>query len=63
VRPAEHPLKPEGAVPLDGFWRKRGFTPYPDLACRMSWKQVDTAGEVENTLSFWLKSLTGVALP
>jgi hypothetical protein len=29
----------------------------------MSWKQVDTAGEVENTLSFWLKSLTGVALP
>jgi GNAT superfamily N-acetyltransferase len=62
-RPAEHPLRPPGAVPLDAFWRKRGFVPYPDLACAMRWKQVDTAEKVESTLSFWLKSLRGAALP
>ena len=34
-RPADHPLRPAGAVPLDAFWRKRGFVPYPDLTCTM----------------------------
>lgn len=62
-RPPDHKLKPPGAVPLDAFWRKRGFTPYPDLVCTMHWKQVDGPGKAENTLSFWLKSLTGAPLP
>jgi GNAT superfamily N-acetyltransferase len=62
-RPADHPRRPPGAVPLDAFWRKRGFFPYPDLACTMRWKQVDGPDKVQNTLSFWLKSLTGAPLP
>ncbi len=62
-RPSEHPLRPGGAVPLDDFWRKRGFVPYQDLFCTMRWKQVDTDDKVENRLAFWLKSLTGAALP
>ena len=63
MRPAAHPLKPAGAVPLDGFWRRRGFVPYPDMIARLAWKQVDTPGAVENALSFWMKSLRGAALP
>ena len=63
VRPEVHPLRPAGSVPLDAFWRRRGFTPYPSLVARLSWKQVDSDGAVENRLSFWLKSLTGAALP
>ncbi len=62
-RPADHPLRPAGAVPLDAFWRKRGYTPYPDLACTMRWKQVDTAAAVENRLAFWIKPLRGAPLP
>ncbi len=62
-RPDNHPLRPPGAVPLDAFWRRRGFTPYPELVCRFTWKQVDTEGKVENELSFWLKSLSGAPLP
>lgn len=62
-RPADHPLRPPGAVPLDAFWRKRGYAPYPDLVCRFTWKQVDTPDKVENELSFWLKSLRGDKLP
>jgi len=62
-RPADHPLRPQNAASLEPLWRRRGFTPYPNLVCRISWKQVDTEAEVENTLSFWLKPLCGGALP
>jgi GNAT superfamily N-acetyltransferase len=57
-RPDEHPLKPPGVVPLDAFWRKRGYAP-TDLACKMVWKQTDSADKVENTLRFWTKRLAG----
>lgn len=63
IRPAIHPLRPAGHVPLDAFWRRRGFTPYPGLTCTMDWKQVDGPGQVINRLSFWLKSLSGAPLP
>lgn len=63
VRPDQHPLKPAGYVPLDGFWRRRGYTPRPDLACTMRWKDLDQAQETAKTLSFWARSLSGAALP
>jgi hypothetical protein len=63
VRPDDHPMRPQGATGLDGFWRKRGFVPRPGLECRMRWKQVDTQTEMENRLAFWMKSLTGAPLP
>lgn len=56
-------VRREGEATLAPFWRKRGYTPYPNLICHMRWKQVDGAGEVENSLSFWLKSLRGHPLP
>ncbi len=56
-RPDDHPLRPKDAVPLDAFWRKRGYAP-TDLVCTMQWKQVDTTEKVKNTLRFWTKSLT-----
>jgi GNAT superfamily N-acetyltransferase len=62
-RPADHRLRPPGAVPLDDFWRRRGYTPYPDLACTMRWKQVDTPGKIANRLTFWIKPLHGGPLP
>jgi GNAT superfamily N-acetyltransferase len=62
-RPDDHPLRPAGAKPLDEFWRHRGFSPYPDLVASLRWKQVDSERKVPNLLVFWLKSLTGAALP
>jgi GNAT superfamily N-acetyltransferase len=56
-RPEEHPLKPAGAGTLHAFWRHRGYAPVPGLACTMSWKQVDTEGEVANTLDFWRRRI------
>jgi len=62
-RPPDHPARPADAVPLDAFWRKRGFTPAPSLACEMQWKEVGAAEETPHRLAFWLKSLTGAPLP
>ncbi len=56
-RPVDHPLKPPGAGTLHDFWRHRGYTPVPGLACTMTWKQVDTEGEVANTLDFWRRRI------
>jgi GNAT superfamily N-acetyltransferase len=62
-RPADHPAHPADAVPLDAFWRKRGFTPYPSLTCEMRWTEIGAAEETPHRLAFWLKSLTGAPLP
>lgn len=62
-RPAEHPLRPADYVPLDAFWRKRGYAPYPDLACRFSWRDADTGATTEKSLSFWIKKLRDAPLP
>ena len=62
-RPADHPLRPPGAPVLDGFWRNRGYTSYPELACTMRWKDVGEAGPSDHVLRFWLKSLRGAPLP
>jgi GNAT superfamily N-acetyltransferase len=63
LRPQNHPLKPAGYVPLDAFWRRRGYVPRPDLVCTMRWQDLDQAGETEKALSFWVKSLSGALLP
>ncbi len=62
-RPADHPLRPAGALPLDAFWQRRGYRHHPDLACTMRWKQVDGGDQVANRLSFWIKPLQPARRP
>ncbi|AHJ63329.1 Acetyltransferase, GNAT family [Granulibacter bethesdensis] len=62
-RPENHPSRPADWVPLHEFWTRRGFTPFPSLTCRMSWKDVGEADETEKELTFWIKSLSGTPLP
>ena len=58
-RPADHPARPAGYIPLDAFWRKRGYTPDPGLVCEMAWKEVGAAADSAHRLGFWRKPLTG----
>lgn len=57
IRPPDHPLRPEGYRPLDGFWRKRGYRPLAGVEARFSWKDVDLPGETEKRLQFWRRAL------
>lgn len=56
-RPADHPMRPPSAVPLDGFWHHRGFTRHPGLACTMRWRDLGQAEETDHPMQFWTKDL------
>lgn len=56
-RPADHPRRPVDYQPLDGFWRKRGYEPRPDLMVTLSWKDLDDRVETPKPLMFWLRRL------
>ncbi len=63
IRPPDHQARPADHVPLDAFWRKRGYAPSPTLSCTMRWREVGAAAESEHRLGFWMKSLRGAPLP
>ncbi len=56
VRPADHPLKPKDYVPLDGFWRKRGYEPVEGLIATYKWKDIDRPDETDHQMQFWMKA-------
>jgi GNAT superfamily N-acetyltransferase len=55
-RPDDHPCRPAGYRPLDGFWKTRGFVKRPDLQATFSWKEIGEAAESPKSLTFWMKS-------
>ncbi len=57
VRPEEDPLQPADYLPLNDFWRKRGYIHCPDLHCHLSWKELHEEQPSEKTLTFWVKDL------
>ena len=59
VRPADHPLRPPNYEPLDGFWRKRGYSKHAELTASYSWKDIDQQAETAKRLEFWLKRTAG----
>jgi len=57
IRNPNDPRRPVGYTPLDGFWRKRGYTHHPGLSCIMRWREVEDDRETPHSLSFWVKEL------
>ncbi|MGX9352829.1 GNAT family N-acetyltransferase [Shimia sp. W99] len=57
LRENGHPLRPEGYVPLDGFWRKRGYAPLKGAVAGFEWKDIDKGAETEKALQFWIRDL------
>ena len=55
VRNADDPRRPADYTPLDGFWRRRGYQPRPDLSCVFAWKEIGDDRETPHSLGFWLK--------
>lgn len=57
VRPDDHPLKPADYVPLDGFWRKRGYAPAEGIVATYAWKDIDRPSKTVKPMQFWMKTL------
>lgn len=58
VRPADHPARPADYVPLDAFWRNRGYAPAPGLTAAFSWTDIGDASETAKPMQFWRKRLS-----
>lgn len=56
MRTTDHLLCPKDYVPLDDFWRKRGFEP-TKLICYLTWKEVEEAEGSAKPLRFWTKEI------
>ncbi len=56
-RPDNHPARPTDFLPLDNFWRKRGYEKYPELITTFSWKELDEINESPKPMTFWMKNL------
>lgn len=57
IRPADHPLRPEGARSNDAFWRKRGYAPLPGVVAEFHWKDLGDSTETVKPLQFWMRAL------
>jgi GNAT superfamily N-acetyltransferase len=57
VRPADHPARPADYVPLDGFWRKRGYAQVPGLVTTYEWTDVGDTRRSAKPMQFWMRAL------
>lgn len=57
VRPDDHPARPKDYVPLDGFWRKRGYEKQPGLIANFTWRDIGERHESDKPMVFWMKTL------
>ena len=55
-RPPDHSARPENYVPLDGFWRRRGYEPM-DVTARFPWREVGDDAERDHVMRFWSRRL------
>ena len=60
-RPPGDPARPPGYVPLDDFWRQRGYEKHPELTTSYIWKEVGEASQSAKPMTFWLKPLEGTS--
>lgn len=58
VRPGDHPSKPADYVPLDQFWRNRGYQPMEGITCEFPWRDIGDQHETPKRMQFWSRHLT-----
>jgi len=57
IRPDDHPARPEGYVPLDAFWTKRGYAPVADFVTELAWKEHGEPDESLKPMQYWMRKL------
>lgn len=57
MRPQDHPARPAGYRPLDGFWKARGYRPLSGAIAQFSWPAVGDKRESIKPLQFWTRAL------
>jgi GNAT superfamily N-acetyltransferase len=63
VRPQDHPDRPQGYAPLDGFWSKRGYAPVDGFVTSLDWKDHRDAEETAKPMQYWLRRFRAESAP
>ena len=56
-RPPTHPARPDSYLPLDGFWRRRGYRRIEGLSTEFSWREIGEPRESPKPMDFWMRPL------
>ena len=56
-RPENHPQRPVNYRDNEVFWRKRGYTKYPELFCQLEWLDMLETEPTFKNLTFWIRSI------
>jgi GNAT superfamily N-acetyltransferase len=57
VRPDDHPMRPVDYVPLDAFWKKRGYEKMDGMVTSFAWTDVGETAETKKPMQFWMKAI------
>ncbi len=57
IRADDHPARPTDYVPLEMFWRKRGYAPLTGLISNLEWKEHGEADESPKPMQHWARQL------
>ena len=57
MRPDDHPGRPEGYQPLDGFWEKRGYTRMDGMTTYYHWRDRGEETESIKQMQIWMRKL------
>ncbi len=58
IRPQDHPRRPADYVPLDGFWRNRGYEKMDGVVCDFPWRDIGDSAETRKPMQFWTRRLS-----
>lgn len=50
--------KPDDYIPLDDFWKKRGYVKHTELSCAIGWADIGEENKSEKPMIFWVKTLS-----
>ena len=56
VRPADHPQRPNGFIPIDRFLARTGFTRMDGVIATFDWPELDGVS-IPHTMEYWIKPL------
>ncbi len=57
VRPLDHPMAPKDYLPLNEFWKKRGYQKLDGVFAEFSWLDIGDSEKTQKRLQFWIKQL------
>lgn len=57
IRSDDHPARPAGYRPLDGFWTRRGYAKVSGAVARFAWRDIGVPVETVKSMQFWIRRL------